>query len=125
MVIVPKDAEVTAEVVIDNKDVGSVTAGQVVAVKLETFPFTRYGTVAARVKSVTADAVSDEKRGAIFPAVLTLKSASIMVDNNRISLAPGMNVMAEIRAGQRRVIEFLLGSIQAAASSSLGERLSR
>ena len=46
MVIVPKDAQVTAEVVIDNKDIGFVRAGQIAAIKLETFPFTRYGTVA-------------------------------------------------------------------------------
>ena len=72
MVIVPKDAQVTAEVVIDNKDIGFVNAGQAAEIKLETFPFTRYGTVPATVKSVTADAVNDEKRGAIFPAVLTL-----------------------------------------------------
>jgi hemolysin D len=122
MVIVPKDAEVTAEVVIDNKDIGFVNAGQVVAVKLETFPFTRYGTVEARVKSVTADAVNDEKRGAIFPAVLSLSQNSINVDGKRIALSPGMNVTAEIKTGKRRVIDYLLSPIQKSASESLGER---
>ena len=67
MVIVPKDAQVTAEVVVDNKDIGFVGAGQAAAIKLETFPFTRYGTVAATVKSVVADAVNDEKRGGDLP----------------------------------------------------------
>ena len=67
MVVVPRDAEVTAEVVIDNKDIGFIRAGQAVEVKLETFPFTRYGTVPAQVKRMAADAVADEKRGAIFP----------------------------------------------------------
>ena len=65
MVVVPKDAAVTAEVVIDNKDIGFVRAGQAVEVKLETFPFTRYGTVPAEVKRMAADAVADDKRGAI------------------------------------------------------------
>ncbi len=69
MVIVPKDSEVTAEVVIDNKDIGFVNAGDTARIKLETFPYTRYGrSVAAKVKSVTADAVNDDKKGAIFPA---------------------------------------------------------
>jgi hemolysin D len=63
MVMVPRDGEVTAEVVIDNKNIGFVYAGQAVTVKLETLPFTRYGTIKARVKSVTADAVNDEKGG--------------------------------------------------------------
>lgn len=122
MVIVPKDAQVTAEVVIDNKDIGFVNAGQVAAIKLETFPFTRYGTVDAKVDSVTADAVNDEKRGAIFPATLTLKSDSIVVDGKRIHLTPGMNLSAEIKTGRRRVIEYLLSPVQTALSESLGER---
>ena len=122
MVIVPKDAQVTAEVVIDNKDIGFVSAGQAVAVKLETFPFTRYGTVNATVKSVVADAVTDEKRGAIFPAVLTLSQTHINVDGKRISLSPGMNVTAEIKTGKRRVIEYLLSPVQRAVGESLKER---
>jgi len=122
MVIVPKDAHVTAEVVIDNKDIGFVNAGQTAAIKLETFPFTRYGTVEAKVSSVTADAVNDEKRGAIFPATLSLSQNSIAVDGKRISLSPGMNVTAEIKTGKRRVIEYLLSPVQTAVSESLGER---
>ena len=122
MVIVPKDAEVTAEVVIDNKDIGFVSVGQVAAIKLETFPFTRYGTVDSRVSGVTADAVNDEKRGAIFPATLTLQSSSILVDGKRIRLSPGMNVTAEIKTGRRRVIEYLLNPVRAAVSESMGER---
>lgn len=122
MVIVPKDAQVSAEVVIDNKDIGFVNAGQLAAIKLETFPFTRYGTVAATVKSVTADAVNDDKKGAIFPAVLTLDQSSINVDGKRINLSPGMNVTAEIKTGKRRVIEYLLSPVQRATSESLKER---
>ena len=122
MVIVPKDALVTAEVVIDNKDIGFVYAGQTAQIKLETFPYTRYGTVPAQVQSVAADAVNDEKRGAIFPATLTLAQNSIDVDGKHIRLSPGMNVTAEIKTGKRRVIEYLLSPVQRAMSESLGER---
>ena len=122
MVIVPKDAQVTAEVVVDNKDIGFVNAGQIAAIKLETFPFTRYGTVEAKVESVTADAVNDEKRGAIFPATLKLSRNSILVDGKPIHLSPGMNLSAEIKTGRRRVIEYLLSPVQTRLSESLGER---
>lgn len=122
MVIVPRDAQVTAEVVIDNKDIGFVNAGQAATIKLETFPYTRYGTVQAQMKSVTADAVTDEKKGAIFPATLTLGQARIDVDGKRIALSPGMNLTAEIKTGQRRVIDYLLSPVQRTASESLRER---
>lgn len=122
MVIVPKDAEVTAEVTVDNKDIGFVRAGDSSRIKLETFPYTRYGTVDATVKSVTADAVNDERKGAIFPATLSLARAAINVDGKLISLSPGMNVTAEIRIGKRRVIDYLLSPVQRMAGESLTER---
>jgi hemolysin D len=122
MVIVPKDAQVTAEVQVDNKDIGFVNAGQLAQVKLETFPFTRYGTVEAKVQSVTADAVADEKKGAIFPATLVLKQSVIDVDGKPIRLGPGMNLTAEIRTGKRRIIEYLMSPVQQATSESLRER---
>jgi hemolysin D len=122
MVIVPDGAQVQAEVTMENKDVGFVNAGQSAEIKLETFPFTRYGTVPATVQWVTADAVNDEKKGAIFPATLSLKRAQIDVDGKLIRLSPGMNLTAEIKTGQRRVIEFLLSPIQRGGHESFRER---
>jgi hemolysin D len=122
MVIVPDGAQVIAEVTMENKDVGFVNAGQLVEIKLETFPYTRYGTVPATVSFVSADAVNDEKRGALFPATLTLKATQIDIDGKRITLSPGMNLTAEIKTGQRRVIEFLLSPIQRAGNESFRER---
>jgi len=122
MVVVPKDAQVTAEVIVDNKDIGFVNVGQSVQVKLETFPYTRYGTIEAKVDNVAADAVNDEKRGAIFPATLTLTKSDIQVDGKRIRISPGMNVTAEIKTGKRRVIDYLLSPIERAGSESMKER---
>jgi hemolysin D len=122
MVIVPEGAQVTAEVTMENRDVGFVNAGQMAEIKLETFPFTRYGTVAATVSRVSADAVNDEKRGALFPATLELKATRIDVDGKLIRLSPGMNLTAEIKTGERRVIEFLLSPIQRAGNEGLRER---
>ena len=135
MVVVPDAAQVTAEVTLENKDVGFVHLGQEAAIKLETFPFTRYGTVAAQVTTITADAVMKEPSvqpdkdgkaiasgGAVFPATLTLAAHAIDVDGKAIRLAPGMNLTAEIKTGKRRVIEYLLSPVQSHASESLKER---
>lgn len=71
---------------------------------------------------VTADAVNDEKRGAIFPVTVALTQTQIDVDGKMIRMVPGMNVTAEIKTGQRRVIEFLLSPIHKAGSEGLRER---
>ncbi len=122
LVIVPDNAEVTAEVTLENKDIGFVKVGQEVEVKLETFPFTRYGTVQARVERITADAVQDEKRGALFLATLKLEKSTLEVEGQRIKLNPGMNLSAEVKTGKRRVIEYLLSPVQKHADESFGER---
>ncbi len=122
LVVVPDDAEVTAEVTIDNKDIGFVRVGQTAAVKLEAFNFTRYGTVPAQVTRVSADAVVDEKRGPVFAVGLTLARDTINVDGAAVNLKPGMNITAEMQTGARRVIDFLLSPVQRHVGESARER---
>jgi hemolysin D len=122
MVVVPEAADMTAEVTLENKDIGFVRAGQEAQIKLDTFPFTRYGTIDGKVSLVTADAVNDEKRGAIFPVTVALQRKQIDVDGKMVGLAPGMNLVVEIKTGRRRVLEYLLSPIQKAGRESLRER---
>lgn len=122
MVVVPEGAGVIAEVIVENKDIGHVREGDRAEIKLETFPFTRYGTVPAVVTRVSADAVPDERRGAVFALTLALQQQHIEVDGQRVSLAPGMNLTAEVKTGRRRVIEYLLAPVQRSMSESLKER---
>ena len=122
MTVVPDSPTVTAEITIANQDIGFVNAGQMAEVKLETFPYTKYGTVQAKVDVVTADAVTDEKKGSYYPATLTLSQKDMLIDGKRVNLSPGMNITAEIKTGQRRIIEFLLSPVQRAGSESLRER---
>jgi hypothetical protein len=49
-------------------------------------------------------------------------SQAMLIDGKRIALSPGMNITAEIKTGQRRIIEFLLSPVQRAGSESLRER---
>ena len=105
MVIVPKDNPIEVEAFVENKDIGFVNPGQAAVVKIETFPFTKYGTIDARVIQVSNDAVSDEKRGLIFPARVNLERATIQVENKTVNLSPGMAVTVEVKTSQRREIE--------------------
>jgi len=122
MVIVPEASHVIAQVDIANQDIGFVEVGQAAEIKLETFLFTKYGTVPATVRTVSADAVTDEKRGSLYPTTLELAHADMLIDGKRIPLSPGMNITAEIKTGKRRLIEFLLSPVQRAGRESLRER---
>src|SRR6185503_18450591 len=122
MVIAPSDYQAEVEATLENKDVGFVKVGQRAEVKVETFPFTRYGTLGGTVSFVSNDAVNDEKRGPIFQARVKLDTAKIRVDERDVTLTPGMAVSAEISTGTRRVIEFFLDPIRKTTSEGLRER---
>jgi hemolysin D len=122
MMIVPKDNPIEVEAFVDNKDIGFVNPGQSAVVKVETFPFTRYGTIEAAVTSVSSDAVNDEKRGLIFPARVHLARATIPVENKTVNLSPGMAVTVEIKTSKRRVIEYFLSPLLQYKDESLRER---
>jgi hemolysin D len=112
MVLVPSRDGLQAEVRILNKDIGFVREGQAAAVKLEAFPFTRYGTVSGRLRSISRDAVADRKLGSVYVAVVTLDRASIDVDGKRVPLSAGLSVTADVRTGTRRIISYLLSPMQ-------------
>ncbi|NHZ65668.1 HlyD family type I secretion periplasmic adaptor subunit [Massilia genomosp. 1] len=122
MIVVPDTVGVNAQVSIANQDIGFVNAGQIANIKLETFPYTKYGTVDATVEVLTADAVTDEKKGSFYPATLKFMQTTLMVDGKRVALSPGMNITAEIKTGKRRIIEYLLAPVQRATQESLRER---
>jgi hemolysin D len=122
MAIVPDEQQAEVEAVLENRDVGFVQPGQRAVIKVETFPFTRYGTIEGEVAFVSQDAVADEKKGLVFQARVRLKRAELKVDERIVPLSPGMAVTAEIHTGNRRVIEYFLDPIRKTINESLGER---
>jgi hemolysin D len=116
--IVPAGESLVAEVLILNRDIGSVAAGDAVAVKLEAYPFTEHGTLSGRILRISPDAVVDERRGLVFPATVALADPS----RRSMRLAPGMAVVAEVITGQRRVLQFVLSPLSKAAAEAGRER---
>ena len=56
MKLVPAGATLEVEATVLNRDVGFLEIGQEVQVKLDTFAFTKYGSVTGRVMAVSSDA---------------------------------------------------------------------
>ncbi|WP_434525503.1 HlyD family type I secretion periplasmic adaptor subunit [Photorhabdus asymbiotica] len=122
MVIVPDDNVQLAEVQILNKDAGFVHPGQQVTVKVDAFPYTRYGTIDGELLNISRDSTTDEQLGLVFPAQVSLKSNHIAIDNTKVEITPGMSIVAEIKTDQRRVIDYLLSPIREYQSEALREK---
>lgn len=122
MVIVPQDNVLEVEAMLPNKDIGFVNPGQNAEVKVETFPFTKYGTLHGKIAQVSSDAIQDEKLGLIYSTRVKLARDTIRVENKTVRLTPGMAVTVEVKTGTRRVIEYFLSPLMQVTSESLRER---
>lgn len=122
MLLVPNNEPMEVDAQLPNKDIGFVHAGQTVEVKVETFPYTRYGTIRGKVTHISSDAVADEKMGLTYLAKIQLEKSVVDVNRRNVPLQPGMAVTAEINTGKRRVIEYLLSPLVEHVSESLRER---
>lgn len=99
-----------------------VRAGQEVALKLEAYPFTRYGTVPGRVLSIGSDAVEDEKLGLVYLVRVALEQDRIAHDDADVVLMPGIAVSADVKSGQRSILSCLLSPIDVAVLEAGRER---
>src|SRR5205814_6221605 len=68
MVIAPLEGHVEIEAWVENKDIGFVNENQDAEIKIEAFPFTRYGTIPGKLVSLSGDAVPLEKQGFVYGA---------------------------------------------------------
>ncbi|NJI07727.1 HlyD family type I secretion periplasmic adaptor subunit [Aeromonas veronii] len=122
MAVVPANETLEVEAQIENRDIGFVRPGQAATVKIDSFPYTRYGYLEGEVVSVSHDAVQDERKGLVFLARVRLERNHLMIDGARVTLSAGMTVSAEIRTGKRRVIDYFLSPLQEHVGGSLRER---
>ncbi len=142
--IVPSHGGIEVDAIIANQDVGFVAVGQEAEIKVETFPYTRYGLIRGRVREIASDAVTEPQdaqpptngsqsasdqptaiersQRLVYMARIELEQTSLNVEGRSIELAPGMAITAEIKTGRRRVLDFLLSPLQSYAHDSLRER---
>ncbi len=142
LVIVPRQHQVEIEAFIENRDVGFVVEGQRAQVKIETFDYTKYGTVSGRVSHVSRDAIDqsaragnatsvpvsqddtkkDSPKGPLYAVRVLLDHSTMNIDGRQVALTPGMSVSIEIKTGSRRIIDYFLSPLMQHAHESFNQR---
>ena len=122
MVIVPEGDALEVEALLENKDIGFVEPGQQAEIKVDAFPFTRYGTIDGKVENLSRDAVADERKGLVYKMRVQMSQSSIRVNERQVALSPGMTVTVESKTGTRRLIEFFLSPLLRYRDEGLRER---
>ena len=109
------------EALVPNKDIGFIEHNQEVVIKVESFPYTRYGYIKGRVKSISFDAIEHQDYGLVYQAIIKLDKDFLMINEKKIPLTAGMNVTAEIKIRERRVIDYFLSPLQTKVDESMRE----
>lgn len=122
MQIIPQDDPVEVEAWLPNKDIGFVNEGQEAEIKVETFPFTKYGLVHGEIQNVSNDATPDENLGLVYAMRVKMHQTTMQVKEKIINLSPGMAVTVEVNLGKRRLIEYLLAPLLRYKDESVRER---
>jgi hemolysin D len=144
-VVTPTDRSLQVEALVANMDIGFVKIGQDVAVKLDAFPFTRFGALHGTVIRIASEAVDEQEakrtladatapanpaassapgqpESFVFPVIVALDEAAMHVDGATIPLTPGMTASVDIKTDSRRIIDYLLSPLAKTVSEAATER---
>lgn len=125
LIIVPDGAELEFEVWADNKDIGFIKNGMEAEIKIGTFNFQKFGMVKATVDEIAADAYEDKTDPAKnnrYRLLLKVVDDNINIMGEKAELTPGMEVSAEIKIREKKIIDFFLDPFRRYTSEALRER---
>lgn len=145
LVIVPENQPMTVEALIPAADFGFIKAGQKVVIKLDAFPFDRYGVINGKVSRISQDSVYDKDAessdannlgqsnywmlnpipktgGLVYPIWVHPDRSWITIHGKRVHLTAGMTAQIEIRTGERRMIDYLLAPLREVGTAAFHER---
>ena len=117
--LVPTDDALVLETKIQPRDIAFVSLNQPASVKLTAYDYTIYGTLEAKVLSISADSIVDEKGNAFYLIkVRTLKPSL----GKGLPIIPGMVAQVDIITGKKSVLAYLLKPVLKAKAYAFTER---
>lgn len=114
--LVPLNVPLEAEVSVNSRDIARISVDKEARVKLDAYPFQKFGTASGKVRTVSRDAFTPTQEGLAagqppvpyFKARVLLTDTRLNMSQEAVRLLPGMTVSAEIKVGRRTVISYFL-----------------
>lgn len=115
--IVPKDTPLEMVCYVKNMDIGDIELGMETEIKLEAYPYNKYGTVKGTVSYISPSAFVSEQMGSVY-----LVKVEVIDANENIDIISGLSGSVEVKTDQRTVMEYFLDPIIKGFGESLKER---
>lgn len=115
--IVPDNTPVEMVCYVKNMDIADVEIGMEAEIKLEAYPYNKYGTVKGKVKYISPSAFVIEQTGSVY-----LVKIEITDKNDDIDIISGLSGSVEIKTDKRTVMDYFLEPIMKGFGESLKEK---
>jgi HlyD family secretion protein len=123
--LVPDGSALYVEANVSSRDVGYLQTGQAVRVKLESYPFQRFGTVTGVLEMMSPDSApleaDNDKSTLVYHARVRLNESAASLAARRIYLRPGLVASAEIKTGKRSIASYILNPVLRLSDESMRE----
>ena len=116
--VVPRGT-LEAKVFLKNRDVGFAKPGQEAQVRVDAFPFTQFGAIPGRLKSVGTDSLPPDQQNPQprFPAYVSLDRPYLEKNGTKHKVSSGQTVSVNLVVRDKRVISLLTDAVQRALDS--------
>lgn len=122
VILVPLDVPLEVEASVESRDISYLRLSDSARVKLEAFPYQKYGTLDGTVTAISGDAIDREEGGrktSVYRIRLNIAANKLRDVPTDMALMPGMKASAEIKVGSRRLITFFTYPILRTLDSGL------
>lgn len=115
--IVPNNTPNEMICYVKNTDIADIKLGMEAQIKLEAYPYNRYGTVKGTVKYISPSSFSNEQLGSVYIVKLELDNS-----NENINVISGFSGAVEIKIDKRTIMDYFLEPIVKGFGESLKEK---
>lgn len=115
--IVPIDAEMEMVCYVKNMDIADIEVGDEAEIKLEAYPYNKYGTVSGTITYISPSAFINEQMGSVY--LVKIKPENI---SGRIDMISGLSGSIEIKTDKRTIMRYFLDPIIKGFDESLKEK---
>lgn len=105
------DNPLVLQAVLPSQEAGFLEVGMATKVKLDAYPYQKYGLIEGNIISISPDAKQDPKIGMVYELEIQLERNSIQDEGRSISLQPGQTATADIIIRERRIVDLILEPI--------------
>ncbi|MCG8122413.1 MAG: HlyD family type I secretion periplasmic adaptor subunit, partial [Candidatus Thiodiazotropha taylori] len=122
MQLVPVEDELIVEAKILPQDIGHVHIDQPAELKFTSYDSSRFGSLQGKVHKISASTYLDQEQNPYYRAELILDRNYLGNNPDQLKILPGMTVTAEIRTGEKTILDYLMRPVSRGMDSAFRER---